>query len=281
MSRSNKGNKSNPRLSSYRLDIIDTQTLEKLRSIFISKRKIALLIMLGILIIAGLTASAIIFTPFRTYIPGYANIERNPKFISLHKNVLQLEKVAEAQNRYIQSLQRIVTGQDQSALEPTADPNQYIDENQNGSGLDYSILTDIESTPIDDQTRTKRIEELYLVAPLKGIVSASFLEEKKHLGIDIVAPENTAIKSILSGYVILSDWTLETGYSIGIQHGYGLVSFYKHNSALLKTTGDYIAAGEAIAVIGNTGEMTSGPHLHFELWRDGKPMNPADYITFD
>ncbi|MCX6280975.1 MAG: M23 family metallopeptidase [Bacteroidetes bacterium] len=116
--------------------------------------------------------------------------------------------------------------------------------------------------------------------PLKGVITNGFDPVNKHYGVDIVAKQNEAIKSVLDGTVILSNWTLETGYVLAIQHSQNIVSMYKHNSAILVKTGDYVKAGEAVAIIGETGEYTTGPHLHFELWYEGKPVNPKDYISF-
>ena len=104
---------------------------------------------------------------------------------------------------------------------------------------------------------------------------------KKHFGIDILAPKNTPVKAVLDGYVFMSDWTLETGYTLGIQHDNNVVSFYKHNSALLKKIGEFVSAGEALAIIGNSGTLSNGPHLHFELWHNGKPVDPASYVIFE
>jgi murein DD-endopeptidase MepM/ murein hydrolase activator NlpD len=124
------------------------------------------------------------------------------------------------------------------------------------------------------------IEGIFFVNPLKGEITSQFDLKKNHIGVDIVAPKNTAIKSALSGYVFLADWTLETGHTIGIQHANNLITFYKHNAALLKKVGAFVKAGEAIAIIGNTGTKTDGPHLHFELWYKGIVMDPTDFISF-
>ena len=124
------------------------------------------------------------------------------------------------------------------------------------------------------------LEQMYFSSPLSGEISAGFQPDTKHYGVDIVAPENTAIKSIMDGWVIISDYTVETGNTIGIQHPNNIISFYKHNSVLLKKEGSFVRAGEAVAIIGNTGELTDGPHLHFELWHKGKPVDPADFIMF-
>jgi murein DD-endopeptidase MepM/ murein hydrolase activator NlpD len=111
-------------------------------------------------------------------------------------------------------------------------------------------------------------------------VTNSFSSSTRHWGVDIVAKPNEAIKATLDGVVIFSDWTLETGYTIGIQHQQNLISVYKHNASLLKKTGAYVRAGEPIAIIGSSGELSTGPHLHFELWYNGSPVNPKDYMAF-
>ena len=115
---------------------------------------------------------------------------------------------------------------------------------------------------------------------LSGYISDTFNFQKKHFAVDLVAKKNSKISSVLAGTVIVSDWSSEVGYFIGIQHKDNYISFYKHNSALLKKVGDYVSAGEQIAVIGNSGEFSTGPHLHFELWHNGSPVNPLDYIKF-
>ena len=120
----------------------------------------------------------------------------------------------------------------------------------------------------------------YLMPPISGVISSGFDVETNHLGVDILAPKDTPVKAIWDGHVITADWTLETGYTIGIQHNNEMVSFYKHTATLLKRTGAFVRAGEAVAIIGNTGKMTTGPHLHFELWLHGKPVDPTDYIDF-
>jgi murein DD-endopeptidase MepM/ murein hydrolase activator NlpD len=133
----------------------------------------------------------------------------------------------------------------------------------------------------ENKKRTRMdLSQINFFPPLKGYVTAGFSSSEEHYGIDVVAPQDEPIKTILDGHVMLASWTLETGYVIGIQHDHNLVSFYKHNSVLLKKTGNFVKAGDAIAMQGSSGELTTGPHLHFELWHDGVALNPEDYIIF-
>jgi murein DD-endopeptidase MepM/ murein hydrolase activator NlpD len=117
-------------------------------------------------------------------------------------------------------------------------------------------------------------------SPISGMITDRFNAKNKHLGIDLVAREKTRISSVLGGTIVISQWTSETGYVIGVQHKNDYLSLYKHNSVLLKTVGDFVNAGDPISIIGNSGELSSGPHLHFELWHQGIPVNPEDYILF-
>ena len=125
------------------------------------------------------------------------------------------------------------------------------------------------------------ISNFYFFTPVKGTITTKFNSTEKHFGVDVVAAPDAVIKSTLDGTVVMSDWTSQTGYVIAIQHSNNLFSIYKHNSALLKSAGNVVKAGEVIAIIGNSGEITTGPHLHFELWYNGAPVDPTDYIAFE
>ncbi|MGB1217057.1 MAG: M23 family metallopeptidase, partial [Saprospiraceae bacterium] len=141
-------------------------------------------------------------------------------------------------------------------------------------------LTDGASSKFIPNT-VRPIEQLFFVAPVRGDVSEGFRPDKKHWGVDLLAPKDTPIQAAMRGIVIFSDWTQETGHTLAIQHDNNIVTFYKHNSTLLKNVGDLVKSGEAIAIIGNTGTLSSGPHLHFEVWYNGNPIDPVDYISFN
>ena len=173
-----------------------------------------------------------------------------------------------------------------SEKKPVADTTkQYKDISIKPSKEDSLLRKQIES---QDQYRLAFTEggnsknntsSFFFFTPLNGLISNSFNAAENHYGVDIVAKENEAIKATLDGTVIIAAWTLETGYIIELQHENNLVSVYKHNSALMKKTGQYVKAGEVIAIVGNTGEQTSGPHLHFELWSAGSPIDPQDFMV--
>jgi len=124
------------------------------------------------------------------------------------------------------------------------------------------------------------INDMIFTPPIKGMVSDTFAPSRAHYGTDIVAPKGEVIKATQKGTVIVATWSADTGHMLAIQHDNNVISFYKHNSSLLKKTGDFVKPGEGIAIIGNSGEMTDGPHLHFEMWFNGQPINPQRYIDF-
>ena len=130
------------------------------------------------------------------------------------------------------------------------------------------------------EKKSRKIKQYVFFTPINGVISDSYDRKIKHFGIDIVAKKGSYISSVLDGVVILSTWTSETGYVLILQHKSDFISLYKHNSLLLKEVGDFVSAGEKIAIIGNSGEFSSGPHLHFELWNKGAPVNPEEYISF-
>jgi len=132
----------------------------------------------------------------------------------------------------------------------------------------------------DNASKNPGLSQIHFFVPVNGVISNHFNSITDHFGIDLVSGPNSRISAVLNGTVIFSGWTLETGYVIYIQHEADLISAYKHNAELLKNTGDLVNAGEAIAIIGNSGELTTGPHLHFELWHNGTALNPEQYIDF-
>lgn len=267
----------------YRVHIIDENSLKERNSFKVTGLHILGLILIFFLISVLLFTLLMSIPPIRRAIVGENNIESSSAFIKLNKQVIELEGAILDQSVYIDGLRNMLTGDTKSVLK--ANPNRLElkpedlehnhDHGHSHDGHDHSHS---KSLPIDNKKLKSKLK--HLIPPIKGRISAHFEKSIDHLGIDIVAPKNTPILSIADGVVITSDWTLETGNTISIQHDDEILSVYAHNSSLLKQAGEYVTAGEAIAIIGNSGEQTSGPHLHFELWVDGTPLNPVQFIPF-
>jgi len=244
----------------------------------------------GTIIISLITFTIYIiaFTPLREYIPGYADISMQRKLVTLTNKTDSLAKSVKVRDLYLQNLSSIISG-DASIDSASEGPPALVryDSIQFGppSAADSAIREQIESQDrftlsATGATPASSLSSFFFFTPVKGTVTSAFNSKTKHYGVDVVAATNEVIKSTLDGTVVMADWTSETGYVIAVQHSNNLFSIYKHNSALLKNTGDYVKAGEVLAIIGNSGELTTGPHLHFELWYNGSPVNPVDYMTF-
>jgi murein DD-endopeptidase MepM/ murein hydrolase activator NlpD len=224
--------------------------------------------------------------------PAYKDSENTAMLIQMSETVDSLISEVEKKDFYVRNIQRIISGE--------YDPNDAVEGEDSvlegerrtsettlfePSGATLSIIQEMRGVPLDvnvsEANDDRYLGDSYFFPPMKGVVTSIFDPIKDHFGIDIVAKENEAVKSIADGTVIFSAWTLGTGYVIGIQHANELISLYKHNSVILKNVGDVIKGGEIVSIIGNTGELTTGPHLHFEIWYKGSPLNPQDFISFD
>ena len=204
-----------------------------------------------------------------------------------------LEMVFKQKDLYINNLKRIINGEGfendsiNSLLTKSQDANFdniVIKNSKQDSIFRRGYEEETRNNLFSNEIMSDVAQEFKLVSffsPLNGIVTNHFNREEKHFGTDLVASNNSVIKATADGTVIYSDWTVENGYCIGIQHNGNLFSIYKHNAVLLKEEGDFVNAGDAVAIYGNSGSLTTGPHLHFELWYNGTPLNPEDYISFE
>ena len=278
----------------YRLIIRNDETLEERASFRLSILNVYVLLSTIVVIVATSVVMLIAYTPIKRYIPGYAGGNIGQEALDLAREVSRLEEELGAQVAYTENIRKLMVGdietlddmqvpklskETQASLKavPTSEEDRQVRQEAELERLG-GVARQVRSTNFSNGG--KPIEQLYFVVPVRGEISSEFAVDKSHFGIDLVAPKNTAVRATMDGYVFLSDWTLETGNTIGIQHANNIISFYKHNAQLLKKAGNFVRAGEAIAIIGNTGEKTDGPHLHFELWHKGTPVNPADYIAF-
>jgi murein DD-endopeptidase MepM/ murein hydrolase activator NlpD len=287
MSKKTKLNLQNNLNDKYRLIIYNDETFQEVWYLRLTKINfIVLFVSLIILLSVGIF-SLVAFTSIREMIPGYPddNIRRTILMNSLRLD--SLEEEIRIRDIYFRNLNAIISGNEPIDLMPSVDSMREYGEIDFSKSQEDSILRmQIEEeeqynlTVIEDSRQPQGLARIHFFAPIKGHVTNSFSAFENHYGTDIVAGPNEVVKAVLDGTVILDAWTVETGYVIQIQHSNNLISVYKHNAELLKRTGNMVKAGDAIAIIGNSGELTTGPHLHFELWLNGTPIDPEEFIVF-
>lgn len=277
-------------INKYRLVIMNVDTFEEKASLTLTPMNVITVFGSVIIFLITSTIYIIAFTPLREYIPGYPDGNTRRQY---HVNVMKadsLQRQLDLSNAYIENLKKILLGQvpvDSLGIKPDTlskkhEINQQISKNDSSLRAEVEQETRYNISPArsDYRQRQSTMGSVFFFSPLKGMVSAQYNPMEAHFGIDIAAPANEPVKATLNGTVVFTGWTAETGYVIGLQHDNNILSLYKHNSALLKKTGTAVKAGEVIAIVGNSGEYTSGTHLHFELWHDGTPLNPQDYMVF-
>jgi murein DD-endopeptidase MepM/ murein hydrolase activator NlpD len=274
----------------YRLVIMNDSTFERKFSFRLSR--LNAFTALGTIVIAlvVLTTFLIAYTPLREYIPGYGDVNVQKDVYNVVQRVDSLQHEILLRELYIQNIKDVINGRDLSVkgqMKPTDTAgHKYKNIDISRSKEDSLLRQEFENQdPYDLMAQgfkesANSISNIFFFTPIQGIISNGFNTAGRHYGIDIVAKKNEAVKSTLDGTVIMASWTLQTGYVIAVQHQSDIISVYKHNSVLLKKEGDYVKAGDPIAIVGETGETSTGPHLHFELWYNGKPVNPKDYISF-
>jgi len=259
-------------------------------SFTITKVKVVLLFML--LFMTCFSISLILSKTLlsRWFDPGYLETENTAKIFTLTETLDSLLLEVEAKDNYVKNIQSIIAGdeipdsQEVREISVPLEANRQEIDLYKSSEATKSIIAEFESKPLDENSlvsiTSSSFSDAYFFPPLKGVVTSSFDPAQGHFGVDIVSAENEPVKSIADGTVILASWTLETGYVMTVQHSNELISIYKHNSVLLKKLGDPVRGGEIVSIIGNTGEQTTGQHLHMELWYKGNPLNPQEFITF-
>lgn len=274
-------------LHKYRLVILNEDTFEEKLSFKLTRLNVFIVVTLSaILLIAGTTV-LIAFTGLREYIPGYSSTALQQRAHNLAYKADSLQVVVELNNQYLNSIKRVLTGD----VKPSNFNRDSLMEVQRMNPDEVNLKPSREDTLLREmvvqedkynflESATSRANYA-LFPPLKGPFSEGYNIREKHFGVDIVASNNAPVKSVADGTVIFAAWTAETGNVIIIEHSYGLISIYKHNSSLTKEQGERVLRGEVIATAGSTGEYSTGPHLHFELWSEGHPVNPTDFIDFE
>lgn len=270
----------------YKLTFINEDTLEEVWTFRLSQLSAFAVLLVFAFALVSVTAFIIIKTPIRNYLPGYLDVEVRKEIVQNALRADSLERMLEIQHVYLENVARIIGGEvpldsirridslarvDADFEIPRGEAEQafvaqYEEEEK------YS-LTALNPNPVFT-------EQAFFYKPVDGIVSSHYESDIRHFGVDIAASPSESVLATLDGTVVYAGYDPQHGNVIQLQHRNGLVSIYKHNEALLKEPGDHVVAGEAIALVGNTGTLSTGPHLHFELWYKGVPVNPEEYIAF-
>lgn len=283
MSRQKKGGTSN----NLRFTIVDDDTHDKLWSRKFTRIGVLVTAITVIVVTISVIFCIIAFTPVRVLIPGYPDARTKHDAIQNAIRIDSLENVITKWELYSENLRRVVDGQEplkidslmevrRSAASTAADMKEIA---QKDSLLRKEVADEDRFDIKSNSSRTLPIEGMHFFTPLKGVVSQGY-DKALHPYIDITAPGNSVVMSVLDGTVISDGWTDTDGYTIRIQHEGDIISVYKHNQKLMKKTGDKVTAGTPIAILGGTGSLSDGEHLHFELWHKGEAVDPTKYISF-
>lgn len=273
-------------LHKYRLVILNEDTFEERLALKLTRLNVFILLGISSILLIGFTILLIAFTPLREYIPGYSSTALKKQALDLNYKTDSLQQIITDNDKYYASIKKVLKGEvntidinRDSIIEAASIDIDEIDLNPTKEDSILRARVDKEDKYSLFETAKSKVN-FVLFPPVNGKISETYNVEDKHYAVDIVVAKDTPIKATADGTVIFSEWTAETGFVILIEHSYGLISVYKHNASLTKSQGDLVKAGEVIATAGSTGELTTGPHLHFELWSDGYPVNPTNFIDF-
>jgi murein DD-endopeptidase MepM/ murein hydrolase activator NlpD len=273
----------------YRFSVINDHTFEEVWRIRLTRYNAFLLITLLMVFIIGATTSLIAFTNLREFIPGYPDVTMRRNILMSAIRLDSLDRELALRDKYFANLNSIISGNQPIEMYVRQDTTKnYKAIKFSTSPEDSALRARVENEERYNLTLGPSTPEsvpslagLHFFPPVKGIISGRYDLRTKHFGTDIVTKPRALVSSVLDGTVIFTGWTMETGFVIEVQHPNNIVSVYKHNANLLKETGDLVRAGEAISVVGDSGELyTSGPHLHFEIWYKGSPLDPEKHILF-
>lgn len=278
----------------YRLVILNEDTFEEKLSFRLSRLNVFVVTGMMAIILVFLTSYLIAFTPLREFIPGYKDTSIQKDLYELQIKADSIEDAVRSKDLFIRNMKRVLSGEEfESAMSSSPKPDsagraKYANIGNTKSKEDSILRADFESQnqyniKVGDKEATRKnltLNKLRFFTPLKGVVTNKFNPSQQHFGVDVASAKNEAVKAAYDGTVIFSEWTAETGYVIALQHSGNVITVYKHNSVLLRKQGSFVRAGETVSIVGTSGEYSTGPHLHFEIWINGKAVNPEDYLAF-
>lgn len=273
-------------LHQYRLVVLKEDNFEEQFAFKLTPLNVFVFTTLSAIFLITLTTIFIAFTPLREYIPGYTSPSLQKKAIKLKSKTDSLYQITQMNERYIASIKKVLTGE--ATFESIDKDSIYASLKAEVDSLDLtpSKADSLLREKVENEDKynlfesATSVKNFVLFPPLKGQVSEGFDSKIRHYAVDIAVSKNTPVKAVADGRVVLASWTSDSGFVIIIDHGNQMLSVYKHNAALTKEQGDLVKAQEVIARSGSSGKLSTGPHLHFELWNDGNPIDPSTFIDF-
>ena len=270
----------------YKVVISSEDTFEEKFSFKANKINALIIILVYSIILISFTISIVFFTQLREMVPGYSSTDLLNRAIYLTKKTDSLEQQIALNNKFYKSIEDVLSGnidelvpRDELSVDSSLTNSDFVTVSPNSQ--DSILRKYVENEDKFNLTNNELIiENKMFFSPIKGEITQSFNFNENHFAVDIAADIGTPVKSVLDGKIIFSEWSLETGYVVVIDHGENIISVYKHNSKILKEQNDFVQAGEVIAYSGNQGNLSTGPHLHFELWKNGTPIDPEPLLNF-
>jgi murein DD-endopeptidase MepM/ murein hydrolase activator NlpD len=273
-------------LHRYRLVILNEDTFEERISFQVNRLNVILIFVFSAILLIALTSIFIAFTPLREYIPGYSSTQLRKQATATAYKIDSLEVELIKKEQFFKSIKAALRGEDVS----TADTSSAVAKTKiDPDTVDFSPSEEDLALreEVEQEDKYNLMEEAVFQSnfsfypPVKGVLTSAYSVQEKHFAVDVATEKDEPIKATADGTVIFAEWSVETGYVVIIEHQFGLLSVYKHNASLLTSQGDLVEAGQVIALAGDTGELSSGTHLHFELWIDGNPIDPTEFISFE
>ena len=275
----------------FRFVVLNDETFEEKFSLTLTRMNVWIFLSTIAVVLIMLTASAIIYTPLKYFIPGFGDYNYRSQIVSLTFRTDSLENALEQRELWLDNISNVVNGKVDTARKTPVSGAKHSDTAHISEPTDEEkqLRKDVDeeesyalSYKIDKKEGVNaQLNEFHFFPPVGGYVTDEYDPKKEHYGIDIAAPADAPVKATLDGTVVSAGWNYETGYVIAIQHKDNIISIYKHNAKIFKNVGNFVKAGDVIATVGSTGELSTGPHLHFEIWHNGTSLNPKDYVIFN
>ncbi|MBX2909651.1 MAG: M23 family metallopeptidase [Chitinophagales bacterium] len=280
---------SNTLKNRYRFVVLNDETFEEKFALTLTRNNAFVFISTIVVVLIALTSAAIIYTPLKYFIPGFGDYNYRSQILQLQFKADSIENRIQAREEWLANVNKVIRGEidttipkapqkTEAKVEKVKGPSKAEEELRKIVEEEETFSLSYNAASINEEL--EELKQIHFIAPVNGFVTDDFNSANAHFALDIATNKDEPVKAILDGTIVSANFTLDGGYTIAVQHKDNLISFYKHLGTILKKTGTFVRAGEVIGIVGNTGELTNGTHLHFEIWKNGKPINPRTIIPF-